>query len=80
MWPPMGSMAISVPREKSVSPTTRINMPQTISINVPLGIGTTVKWSNKMMRLMGQTACNDSFNFSNKTRFIIPSFQHISVR
>jgi hypothetical protein len=67
----MGSIAISVPSEKSVSPKIRIVIPKTINIRVPIGIGTTVRCSSKMMAPIGSAACSDSFNFSIRTVFIL---------
>ena len=61
---PIGDIASSAPRLKSIMPTISNTAPMRNAIRMLVGIGATVKHSSSTMPMIGSTAFSDSFNFS----------------
>ena len=62
---PIGVMDNSAPKVKNIMPTIRRIAPIIKDIRIPGGIGAIVKLKNNTIPMIGNTASNDSFNFSS---------------
>ena len=68
---PMGSIAMSTPKEKKPMPTISRKAPAKNKSSVPTGMGVIVKLINKTMPVIGSTEVRDSINFSLSFSFIL---------
>lgn len=61
---PMGDIAISAPMEKNSIPTISMTAPSRNSIRISGEIGAMVKLKSSTIRIIGNTACGVSLDFS----------------
>ena len=77
---PIGVIDISAPSVKNIIPTTRRIAPIIKAIRMPGGTGAIVKLNINTIAMIGTTASNDSFNFSdNFVRYKFNKYSGLSV-
>ena len=77
---PIGVIDISAPSVKNIIPTTRRIAPIIKAIRMPGGTGAIVKLNINTIAMIGTTASNDSFNFSdNFVRYKFNKYSCLSV-